>query len=100
MVAFSADGRLLAGVRPDGVGKLWGVATQRQLATLKGHKGFIFAAAFSPDGTLLATAGEEAVRLWEVPSGRERGVLRGHKEGIFCAAFAPDGKTLVTGSTD
>jgi hypothetical protein len=36
---------------------LWDVARRRELARFSGQRGLVFAAAFSPDGKLLTTAG-------------------------------------------
>jgi WD40 repeat protein len=59
--------------------------------------------AFSPDGSLLATAHRDATaRLWDVPSGRLLRVLRGHRPGttVTDVAFSPDGTTLLTTGSD
>ncbi len=70
----------------------------RQRAVLKGHEAEIRTARFSPDGTMLATAGmERHVIVWWVPSGERRWKLEGRAERAYCAAFAPDGLTLATG---
>ena len=56
--------------------------------------------AFSPDGKLLATPGQDTVRLWDVATGKETAVLQGFKGPVVVILFAPDGGTLITGSGD
>ncbi|RSS84367.1 TIR domain-containing protein [Streptomyces sp. WAC06614] len=87
-VSFAPDGRSLATGAGDGVIALWDVydpLRPRAGARLGGHSDDVSAAAYSPDGRLLATVGayggsrnaedgrpsDNAVRLWPV-SGAER----------------------------
>ena len=59
--------------------------------------------AFSPGGTLLATAGVDGtVRLWNPATGHAAGaplpdVTSGGRSGV---AFSPDGKLLATAEVD
>jgi WD40 repeat protein len=74
-IAFHPDGTQLATgsaavAAVPGEVKLWDVMTGKELATIQGQTGTVFALAFSPDGSLLAVAsGDNKVRLWQ-PGGK------------------------------
>ena len=56
--------------------------------------------AFSPDGTWLATASNDATaRVWEAATGKEVARLP-HEDSVLAVAFSPDGKWLATASKD
>src|SRR6266542_2220698 len=85
--------------------KLWDVASAKEIASLKGHGDAVWALAFSPDGTILASGSGEflqkrpgEVKLWDVATRKERASLRGHTLGVFSVAFSPDGQMLASGS--
>ena len=65
-IAFSPDGRRLAGATSLGVW-LYDAETFDELALLTGHKEEVTVVAFSPDGTKLASGSFDGpVLLWDV----------------------------------
>jgi WD40 repeat protein/DNA-binding SARP family transcriptional activator len=69
--------------------------------TLTGHTDQVLAVAYSPDGTLLVTAGSDTTtKIWDVATGKELIALRGHSQSVEDVAFSPDGKILATASAD
>ncbi len=100
-VAFSSDGKMLAGGGGDNTIKLWSVESGLELKTLKGHSGDVLSIKFSPDNkTLVSGSYDQTVRLWSVTTGKELMILRGHSDWVESVAFSPDGKTLASGSLD
>jgi WD40 repeat protein len=61
------------------------------------HGGAVNCVAFSSDGRLLASGGDDRlVRLWEPTTGREVGRLEGPGGAIVNLAFTPSGRGLLT----
>ncbi len=99
-LAFTRDGRTLAGGGTDEVVQLWEVATGKERVRLSGHMGGVEALAFSPDGSTLACSEESGlgIRLWDVAAGKEKFGEDGHHHPITAVAVSPDSRTLASAS--
>jgi WD40 repeat protein len=72
-------------------------ATGRIQATLTGHEGHVWSAAFSADGRLVATGSADGtVRVWEWKTEAPRPVvLHGHTKTVDQVQFDPDDRAVV-----
>jgi WD40 repeat protein len=61
------------------------------------HWGNVNCLAFSPDGRILASGGQdECVRLWDVATGRPLAPVLVHRDSVQAIAFSPNGKSLAS----
>ncbi|MCI0380183.1 MAG: WD40 repeat domain-containing protein [Gemmataceae bacterium] len=100
--AIAPDGRTVAAGCYDG--------TIQQSETLTGKirlkmpempKGAIVALAYSPNGLLLAGAGQDhVVRVWHRYSGKLVATCDGHRGPVTCLLFDRESKRLISGSRD
>jgi WD40 repeat protein len=101
--ALSSFGAALATVSADedAPTRIWDVRTGRQTGELPGQGQSFTSVAFSPDGSLVATAStDNDAQVWNARTGEQVAVLHGHEDKVFSVAFSPDGTRIVTGSDD
>ncbi len=117
-LAFSPDSKLLA-TGPDHLRtqevRIWDLKTLVPILTIHGFTNILRDMAFSPDGTLLATAEGDgygvigSAKVWDLRSGKllaEFGQKHGRETDpvvymtIWDVTFSPDGKTLMTANSN
>jgi WD40 repeat protein len=98
-LAYSFDSRLLAATSWDGFVHLCDAESDRQLWRSPGAQiGFMRAVAFSPDGSLIAAASDDAdVYVWDVPTGKLIRTFENILMAGFGLAFTRDAKRLAVG---
>src|SRR5262249_51733387 len=99
-VAFCGESGFLATGHDDGGVRLWD-ARQQLVRGGAGHVLPVSALAFSPDGSCLASAGEDKnIHIWQVGSGRRLGSLVGHTDRIQGLAWHPGEPRLISAGWD
>jgi WD40 repeat protein/transcriptional regulator with XRE-family HTH domain len=84
---------------------LWDLDARKELLRWSAHTGGVDAVAFSPDGQILISGGEDgSVILWDASTGDEIRQLTGHTKNIIglvvTTAFDPGNPSLFSGSAD
>ena len=98
-IEISRSGRVVAIGSGGRESWLWDLRSNR-LRPLR-NPNDVFAVALSPDGQLLATAGQDkAIALWDTASGRQVKLLAGHGKDVRMLAFSANGRSLVSAGDD
>jgi WD40 repeat protein/serine/threonine protein kinase len=113
---FSPDGRFLISCgfevsedqqQGDRTVRVWEVAAGREVYRFPGHAGGPLCVAVAPDGRILSSGKDSAVRLWRLPKAEEAAatspeVLRieTHETPVWGLAFSPDGTQIASGGTN
>jgi len=102
-LAFSPDGKFIAGGGLDNKLRIWDAKSGDLVRTFTGETRplkITRAVAFSPDSKLVAVGGDDGIaRVWEMATGKLVVAWVGHQEMIASVVFSPDGKYLGVAST-
>jgi eukaryotic-like serine/threonine-protein kinase len=107
-IAFSPDGKTLVAGQNESenyIGqqetvKSYELGSGKEGVSFRGHIGRVHGLAFSRDGKIVASAGQDrTVKTWEAATGKEL-TCRPHASPVLSVAFSLDGKTLAAGCSD
>lgn len=104
---FRNRGRELVSVSKDKTIRVWSAESGEMLRVLRppigpAREGVLYAAALSPDGTMLAVGGvgvggtESPITIVSLETGTIAAVLREHTDTVVDLAFSPDGQWLAS----
>jgi WD40 repeat protein len=97
-MAFSKNGIMVATFKHI---KIWNTHDQQLRLTIDAHKLAIINAAFSPDGSIVAsTTFGNTIKLWDAYSGQELKTIAGFRRPASKLSFSPDGTIIVAALKD
>jgi WD40 repeat protein/serine/threonine protein kinase len=66
----------------------------KELLTLRGHRGPVYFAAFSPDGSRIVSSSHVTAKVWDAGTGQELFTFVGNHPSFHVVGFTPDGRHL------
>ena len=101
-LAFSPDGKTLAGDGAERPVSFWDTTSGRKLAEFPGTAGSVECMAFTTGGQSLIFASQDGrVRSWHFDKRTEQvPQLAGHQREVWALAYTPDGATLLSAGDD
>lgn len=99
-VAFSPDGKTLAGAVTDRTLRLWDVETGALLKTLQRDL-YVKAVVYTTDGkSVIGACGDNTLKIWDTASGEVVRTIIGHTREVSSVVYSRDRKLLASGSED
>ena len=103
-LAYSPTCSYLASVGSDGRLNIWIATTNALAGATVAHSGPAYAAAFSPDGTRVATGGNSEIKVWNLtplpsPFTLERSITETNGS-VLALEYSPDGTVLAAATTN
>jgi len=96
-VCWSADGMRVASGSDDGTVRVWEMESGEQvLGPIKSGNIMVFAVAYSPDSSNIASGGSRAIEIWDTTTGERLSTLE-QDHVVLCLAWTPDQKKLIAG---
>jgi len=98
-VEFSPNGKRLISTSGDKTVRLWDIESAVDTVSLENGNKPVTSIAFSPDGRLVATCGQQ-LKLWDAQTTQEVFTLdsKGLPRRFIAVAFSPDGKHIAGGT--
>lgn len=94
-IAFSPDGSQVALGTGPGLVRIWPMGSPHPRLILRGHATRVTSVIWSPDNTILYSAGGNTIRAWDVNSGVQLRVLDGFTDSINHVAWSADGQRVI-----
>ena len=98
-IDFTADGNRMLTACWGGEIKVWDITSEdaKLLSTIDAHQGAARCVRTSPDGSRIATCGNDLlVKVWTLSDGKLEHEFSGHSRHVYGVDFHPDGKHVVS----
>jgi eukaryotic-like serine/threonine-protein kinase len=111
-LAWSPESSRIASGGWDQAIHVWDATTEEPVLIYDGHvsnkaagkgipEGMVFALAWSPDGTSIASGSwDKTVQVWDAANGRQIYIHHGHMTSVPAVAWSPDSKRIASASVD
>jgi WD40 repeat protein/tRNA A-37 threonylcarbamoyl transferase component Bud32 len=94
-------GSILASGSDDHTVKIWDLNSRQKIRTLKGHSGWVYSVAISPNAqTVVSGSNDKTIKIWDINTGKEIRALTGHRGLISAVAISPDSAAIASASYD